>query len=57
MKFYWSRFAEIIAPLMTGCFIVAVPLAIVSYFVTYQVIVRYRHRRIFRRHRSDKGNR
>lgn len=56
MAFYWSRFAEIIAPLLTGCFIVAVPLAIVSYFVTYQVIVRHRHRRILRRHSSGKGN-
>lgn len=51
MQFYWSRLTDIIVPLTIGCVVVAIPVAIVSYFLTYQAIVRYRHRRIFRRHR------
>lgn len=53
MKFYWSRLTDVIVPLTVGSVIVALPIAVASYALSYQAIVRYRHRRIFRRHRSD----
>lgn len=54
VQFYWSRVTEIIVPLTTGCLVIAFPVAIIGYFLTYQAIVRYRLRRIFRRVRTER---
>ncbi len=42
--FYWSHVVEIFAPLMLGCLVVALPLAIFSYLATRTLIERYRSR-------------
>lgn len=49
MAFYWGRTMEIFSPLMLGCTIVGLPLSIVGYVVTRQVIERYRSRPEFLR--------
>jgi uncharacterized protein len=44
-QFYWSRLMEIIVPLSVGSLLVAFPVAVVGYIVTYQGICRYRLQR------------
>lgn len=41
-EFYWGRTLEIFAPLMLGCFAVALPIAVLGYFGTREFVVRYR---------------
>jgi len=45
VKFYWTEFAEIAAPLWLGSIIVALALAVPSYLVTYYGIRSYRLKR------------
>jgi uncharacterized protein (DUF2062 family) len=42
IRFYWSRFMEIIEPLTVGCFLIAIPLAGFGYVMTYQAVTKYR---------------
>ena len=42
MRFYWSRIVEIIWPLTLGCLVVATPLALASYWLTYHLVGKYR---------------
>lgn len=44
-RFYWSRMLEIIEPLSVGCLVVATPVALISYVVSYQLVVKYRRLR------------
>lgn len=44
VQFYWGNVMEIFTPLMLGCLVVALPLAIFSYLVTRTLIERYRAR-------------
>lgn len=41
-RFYWSRLLEIIEPLTVGCLVVATPIAVISYVITYQSVAKYR---------------
>ena len=51
--FYWQRVLEIFTPLILGCFVVGLPLSIMSYLITRTVIERYRARPDF--HRGPPG--
>lgn len=41
-QFYWSRVLEIFAPLILGCLVVAIPIALAGYLATREFISRHR---------------
>ncbi len=45
VEFYWSRLMQVIEPLVVGSLIVASVLAVVSYAMTYHLIVKFRRLR------------
>lgn len=51
IRFYWSRMLEIIGPLTLGCLILAVPISLASYWLTYHLVEKYRAIRERRRER------
>jgi uncharacterized protein (TIGR03546 family) len=45
MWFHWSTFLTVGRPLLIGSLVVAVPVAIITYFVSLFLIERYRHKK------------